>query len=631
MYKINKNTNKGFTLLEILLTIVIIGILATIVLVAINPNRQISQSRNLARQASINDIYNALQQYKAVNRGNLDINLSSNYTEICDTGVLTVDDNLPSANYCDGKIDLRFLVPTYLNEIPKDTDTLEGSTGYQLAVDSSNQISVRADNAELDQELAINLVTPFQTFLVQAGGPSGQDKIRGISKLSDGSSLVTGSFQDSTTFGLGEPNATTLVSVGSSDIFVAKYNPNGTLAWAKRAGGISDDYGGARIIGYADGTSIITGSFTGTAIFGQGETNETSLLSAGSRDIFVAKYSVSGDLVWAKRAGSTGGSEYGFGLAANPDGSVLVTGYFEGSATFGQGEANVTTLVSGGNTDAFIAKYNSNGTLAWVKRIGGSRFEWGYGISNNTDGTFVISGQFNSTNSVIFGQGDPNQTTLTASGIYNSYVAKYNSDGSIIWAKKTVSTDSSFNWARDIAMHIDGSSTVTGFFTGPAVFGQGELNETTLVSSGDADIYVAKYNSDGILVWAKKGGGAGADLVLGIATNPDDSVLVSGYFRSTAIFGQGEANQTTLISAGDTDIFIAKYNANGTLAWARRAGGTGQDGGSGIDVNIDGTILLVGYFQGVSNFGQGGNIRELTSIGVTDSFIARYNANGTLD
>jgi uncharacterized delta-60 repeat protein len=542
---------------------------------------------------------------------------------------LTIDDNLPSANYCDGKIDLRFLVPTYLNEIPKDTDTLEGETGYQLAVDSSNQISVKADNAELDQELVINFVTPSQTFLVQAGGSGGLDKSGGVSKLSDGSVLVTGSFEGTTILGQGEPNATTLTSAGSRDIFVAKYNPNGALVWAKRAGGTSEDYGGNYIIGYSDGTSIVTGSFTNTAVFGEGETNATTLVSAGSRDIFVAKYNPNGDLVWAKRAGSTGGAEYGFGLAVNTDGSVLVTGYFEGSATFGQGETNVTTLVSGGGTDAFIAKYNANGTLAWAKRIGGNSSEWGYGISNNIDGTFVITGVFLS-GSVIFGQGEVNETTLSLAGGYDMYIAKYSAEGDLLWAKSAGGTG--FDWGRDIVMHSDGSSTVKGFFSSTAIFGQGETNQTSLVSAGgSSDLFIAKYNSNGTLAWARRAGGTGGDTGRGIAKNSDGSVVVVGDFTGTAIFGQGETNETSLISAGDTDIFIAKYNANGTLAWARRAGGAGQDSGRGIDVNIDGTILVVGYFQGLSNFGQGGNIRELTSIGGTDSFIARYNTNGTLD
>ncbi|MEX0597924.1 MAG: hypothetical protein WD512_15655, partial [Candidatus Paceibacterota bacterium] len=155
----------------------------------------------------------------------------------------------------------------------------------------------------------------------------------------------------------------------------------------------------------------------------------------------------------------------------------------------------------------------------------------------------------------------------------------------------------------------------------------------TLVSAGNSDAYIARYNADGTLAWAKSAGGTGEDIGLRITNyiNADGSFAITGYFSNTATFGAGEANATTLVSAGVEDIYMAKYNANGSLVWARRAGGTGVDAGRGIEINTDGTILLTGYFQGLANFGQGGVISQLTSIGNTNTFISKYNANGTLD
>lgn len=140
---------KGFTLLEILLTVTLIGILASIVLITISPSRQINQARNLVRNADINNIYNALEQYNTYNGEVSTLNISNNYTEICDTGSLTTEDSLPSVNYCEGKIDLRVLVPIYLIKIPKDIDTSVGSTGYELAKGFNDQISLRSNKEEL--------------------------------------------------------------------------------------------------------------------------------------------------------------------------------------------------------------------------------------------------------------------------------------------------------------------------------------------------------------------------------------------------------------------------------------------------------------------------------------------------
>ena len=95
---------------------------------------------------------------------------------------------------------------------------------------------------------------------------------------------------------------------------MAKYDASGDLVWAKRAGGtIADFASGIAVNG--SGNSYVSGQFAGSATFGVGETSETTLTTAGGRDIFVAKYDASGDLVWAKRAGGTG-ADSASGIAA---------------------------------------------------------------------------------------------------------------------------------------------------------------------------------------------------------------------------------------------------------------------------------------------------------------------------
>ena len=123
------------------------------------------------------------------------------------------------------------------------------------------------------------------------------------------------------------------------------------LVWAKRAGGTGSAFGFGIAVDTA-GNSYVTGGFEGTATFGPGETNETTLTSAaGDRDIFVAKYDASGDLLWAKRAGGEG-FDRSFGIAVDAAGNSYVTGGFEGTATFGPGETDETTLTSAaGSTD----------------------------------------------------------------------------------------------------------------------------------------------------------------------------------------------------------------------------------------------------------------------------------------
>jgi hypothetical protein len=174
-----------------------------------------------------------------------------------------------------------------------------------------------------------------------------------VSVLADGSAIVTGYFEGTATFG-----ATTLTSPFFSpgfsyELFVAKISAAGAWVWAAQAGGFVGNDLGYSVTVLADGSAIVTGLFEGTPTFG----TIPLLTSAGSSDVFVAKISAAGAWVWATQAGGTGG-DFGWGVSALADGSAIVTGNFEGTATFG-----ATTLTSAGGSDVFVARISPNGTF----------------------------------------------------------------------------------------------------------------------------------------------------------------------------------------------------------------------------------------------------------------------------
>ena len=147
---------KGFTLLEILLVIAAIGILAAIVLVAINPNRQLAQARDTVRQSDINTIYKALEQYLLAT-GSYPSSVSTTPGYICNTG----SEQVGGATNCSGRVDLRELVPTYIAAIPRDTQATGTSSGYNVFINTNNRVAVSADLAER-KVIAIN-ITPIIT------------------------------------------------------------------------------------------------------------------------------------------------------------------------------------------------------------------------------------------------------------------------------------------------------------------------------------------------------------------------------------------------------------------------------------------------------------------------------------
>jgi uncharacterized delta-60 repeat protein len=454
----------------------------------------------------------------------------------------------------------------------------------------------------------------------KAAGGSSNDGGSATATLSDKSIVATGRMQGTATFGLGETNQTVLTSAGRLDIFVALYNQDGTLAWVKRAGGSEDDEALGVTVLYDD-SIVVTGYFKATAIFGKDEPNQTVLISEGSLDCFIAKYYPNGVLQWAKRAGGTT-DESCRAITSLSDYSTIVTGAFTGSATFGKFETNETTLTSSGGIEIFIAKYSSTGSLLWAKRAGGTSNEEGFAITALSDNSTVVTGYYSS-HDIIFGKNELNEIEYDTAGNLDIFIARYNPDGTLAWAKRAGGTTG--EWGKGIIALSDDSAVVTGYFTGTSIFGLGETNQTILTTAGNSDIFIARYNPDGSLAWVKRTGGSSTDEGIAVTALSDNSTVVTGYFKDSATFGLGEANVTILTTAGGTDIFVARYNTDGTLNWAKRAGGIGGDLSYGIIALPDDSTAVTGNYLGSPVFGPG-EAKEtiLTSAGSYDFFIARY-------
>ena len=156
----------------------------------------------------------------------------------------------------------------------------------------------------------------------------------------------------------------------------------------------------------------MTGAFYSSYItFGS-----TILTNRGGGDIFVVKYDPSGNVLWAKSAGETGG-EWGLGISTDASGNIVVTGGFGSpSITFGS-----TILTNGGIANIFVVKYDPSGNVLWAKSAGGTGDDDGYGISTDASGNIVVTGSFESP-TITFGS-----TILTNGGSSDIFVVKLSS------------------------------------------------------------------------------------------------------------------------------------------------------------------------------------------------------------
>jgi hypothetical protein len=386
-----------------------------------------------------------------------------------------------------------------------------------------------------------------------------------------------------------------LISVFSINNHFAQTVHSANWTWALQGGGTGFDE--ARSVA-TDGLNniFVLGDFNLTATFG-----EDTLISAGSEDVFVAKYSSNGDLIWIEQIGGSA-FDRGNGIATDISNNCIVTGRFDGTITIGD-----TSLVTQGNDDIFIVKYDTDGNLFWVTQAGGTGFDRSNCIKTDILENIVITGRFE--NTAFFGD-----TSISSYGTEDIFIAKYDKDGNFLWANQAggITVDR----GHGIATDGSGNTIVTGRFSDIASFG-----DTTLAASGISDIFIAKYDNYGNLLWVVQAGGDGEDRGVSIETDNAGNILVAGEFELNAAFGD-----TSIISNGGKDIFIANYDSSGNLNWVEQAGGIGWDSGYGIETFSSGNCVTTGFFEHEGFIGD----TSLTSAGWWDIFVAEFDVSGNL-
>ncbi len=394
---------------------------------------------------------------------------------------------------------------------------------------------------------------------------------------------------------------TMLALIGMTNLVTAQ---TPIWAWAKSAGGVSNEYSNA-VCTDANGNVYIAGTFMSSTItFGSFTLHNTA---TGYHDIFVVKYDASGNVLWAKSAGGTS-RDYAYGICTDIGGNVYITGYFESpSITFG----TITLTNTGSGPDIFLAKYNTSGNVLWAKSATGSSADYSYGICTDANNNVYITGMFQSS-PITFGS-----YNLTNIGQDDIFIAKYDSAGNVLWAKGMGGTRT--DCGQSICSDASGNVYITGCFQNSATF-----SSNTIIGHGNIDIFVAKYDSFGSNIWAKCANGISYDdnYAFGITADVSGNVYVTGYFVYSVIFGSD-----TLNNAGTRGIFIAKYDTYGNALWGRTPGGTIGDFGRGICTNSNGKVFITGYFgSGYLNFG--GFPVQNANTGIYDIFVAEYDANG---
>jgi hypothetical protein len=373
---------------------------------------------------------------------------------------------------------------------------------------------------------------------------------------------------------------------------------------------------------------FITGYFWDDATFGKGAGSQT-FSSVGPQDLFIASFNLADSLLFVNVAGGNGASASGKNLMSANSGEIYLTGTFSNEIDFDLTPGSLL-LNSPVKLSFFIAAYDSSGNIlnafkAEESSAGG--FDQATKVHVTPLNYTCVAGKFSG---IIEVNSQTGPIILTSSGGDEGVLFKYDDTGNLIHAFKIGGSGN--DRINAIASDSSGNIYIAGAFSGTVDFNPG-AGVTNLVAAGGEDMFFAKYDAAGSLVWARKAGGSGSDCATSLTIDGTNNLIVTGYFSNTVDMNPA-APVNNLVSAGGTDFFIATYNTSGVYISAIRYGGSGYDSASEILYDAtSGSFAVTGKFTGSVNFNPGGSAVSLTSSGgVTgsDAFFARYNSSGSL-
>jgi hypothetical protein len=393
---------------------------------------------------------------------------------------------------------------------------------------------------------------------------------------------------------------------------------------------------------------------------------QNSTGGGGAYNAYLAKYNSDGRALWgAPMGGLSNSAVFGNGVTVDLNGNAFVTGYFtDQSFNLYNGDNSLSGVVLQNSTggdgayNAFLAKYDSDGTALWGVPMGGfsSSALFVNGVTVDLTGNVYVTGYFSDQSFNLY-NGDNSLSGVvlqnsTGGGAYNAYLAKYDSDGKALWGAPMGDLSNPTDRGIGVTVDITGNVYVTGSFRDQSFNlynGDNSLSGVVLQNStgsgGYNNAYLAKYNSDGTAQWGAPMGGLNNpnDYSFGVKVDINDNIYVIGSFRDELFNlynGDNSLSDVVLQNSsgggGAYNAFLAKYNSDGRAQWGAPMGGFSSSAvfGNGVTIDMDGYIYVIGRFNDKSfNLYHGDNslfgvVIHNSTGGINNSFLAKYDSDG---
>jgi hypothetical protein len=462
-------------------------------------------------------------------------------------------------------------------------------------------IGFNLDTYSKNEELIIDPTLIWATYY----GGSGNDE--GWSCATDGAGNVfLGGYTNSAT-NISD-GGHQMTSGGGIDGFLVKFNSNGIRQWATYYGGTGSD--DVRAIATDNLGNVFIAGMTNSATNIAFNGHQNAL--AGSTDIFIVKFNTNGLREWSTYYGGTLAEQMSSfnTITTDSDNNLYATGLTASPTNIYYSGGHQST--HGGQTDAFLVKFNSSGIVQWGTYYGGSLNDYGRSCTIDPSGNVYLVGWTQSSNNISF------------SGFQNSYaggndgfLVKFNASGVRQWASYYGGTanDDISSCATDNAgnVYILGSTaSTTGIASG------GHQNS---YGGGANDAFLVKFNGSGARLWGTYYGGSQNDLGNAMRINSSNNVFVVGSTGSSSAIASNGFQNTF---GGNADAFLIKFNDLGVRLWGTYLGSAPNEDGYSCSIDGSGNVYVAGRTASTSNIAFNGHSNTFNG-GTWDAYLAKFD------
>ena len=484
------------------------------------------------------------------------------------------------------------------------------------------------------------------------GHASGEVSAASVAVDRWGNQYLAGQFSGTVNFDPAgtNPGATVSSYNGTVDAYLLKLNQNGQYLWVKTWGaGVKlpcSSLGKACGRDAANGVAVdtwgnvyVAGLFQNTVNFGNNHT-ATSNAPNGSNNIYFTKFSADGTNQWVRAFGGTTGGE-AYSLAVDSvRGYVYVQGDWStypsnGSVDFNPGGSggvrpnHGTKNAYSSGFDAFLVKYDLNGSFKWVRTWGGTQYDDGPGVTvDENSGSVYVCGMYGSQDINFDPSGDPSSNGAQhpasddSSMLLDIFLTKFDADGNWQWVRTwggpgaedsgaTAAVDHAGNVYALARFHCQGCNFNVGA-NGPAA------PAVIQTAAGGFDMALSKFDANGNYLWSKTWGGPLIDQPSGLVIDEANDVYVTGMVNVTR-------SELTYQILSSTAAFT-KISADGTIQWTKTWGGAGTDSPGGPAIDGADNLYISGQFQNSVDFNPSSAVDSVVARGVLDASLTRYNA-----